>query len=294
MFRAHPTEICCGKNHCSPTEHAPSEARQGWCPKPNYQELYTGKHIKEKRKKNTEYSLLLLLQHYIICGCILFLLAFKRTHVKQLSIISILDLPWDCPLQFSGVCAYHTATESEQKPLQQRWAAWDFHWQYTAEGRDFLFSSGFIHIHCFVEKTQPMVRIGKCLKKMVIPLQTYSNNYWEKAISKVGHTKIIVTIFQSWEVSPWGGSGSKGFIVNGLYFSLTLCCKILCNLRHDNELRGQRRKPLLTGDTSSCTAQHLLSFFFQYHKTQSPNQKSPTACKYQIWYWGQSFSHITQ
>lgn len=51
--------------------------------------------------------------------------------------------------------------------------------------------------------------------------------------------------------------------MNGLYFNSMLCCKILHNLRHDSELRGQRRKPLLSGDTS-CTAEHLFSFFFPF------------------------------
>lgn len=32
---------------------------------------------------------------------------------------------------------------------------------------------------------------------MAIPLKTYSNHYWEKAICKVGHAKIIIIIFQS-------------------------------------------------------------------------------------------------
>lgn len=76
-----------------------------------HREAHKRKNGKEK-KKPTEYSLLLLLQHYIICGCLLFLLAFKWTRVKQLSIISILDLPWDCPLQSSVACAFHTAKMS--------------------------------------------------------------------------------------------------------------------------------------------------------------------------------------
>lgn len=35
---------------------------------------------------------------------------------------------------------------------------------------------------------------------MAIPLKTYSNHCWERAMSKVGHAKIIIIIFQSLEV----------------------------------------------------------------------------------------------
>lgn len=73
---------------------------------------------------------------------------------------------------------------------------------------------------------------------MGIPLETHSNYYWERAISKVGHAEIIIIIFQSWEAGPSEGSGSKRFSVNRLYSGFTLCCRNLYNLRHDHELKG--------------------------------------------------------
>lgn len=108
----------------------------GWCPKPNYQGLYTGKNIKEN---TPEYSVLLLLQHYIICGWVLFLLAFKQTHVIQLSIISIFDLPRDRLLWFYGVSAFQIAAESGEDTLEQRQAGWYFLRHSTGEGRGCLF-----------------------------------------------------------------------------------------------------------------------------------------------------------
>lgn len=95
-------------------------------------------HRKEHKRKQQEYSVLLLLQHYIICGWLLFLFAFKRTHVIQLSTISIFDLPWDRPLRCYGVSTFHTAAERGGNSLGQRQAGWYFHRHCTGEGRGCL------------------------------------------------------------------------------------------------------------------------------------------------------------
>lgn len=70
---------------------------------------------------------------------------------------------------------------------------------------------------------------------MAISLKAYSNHYWERAVSKVGHAKTNIIIFQSLEVKPSEGSGIKHFIMNELYIGFTYFCKILTNLRHNKE-----------------------------------------------------------
>lgn len=82
-----------------------------------------GRILKKKKKQTAklEYSVLLPLQHYIICGWVLFLLAFKWT---QLSIISIFDLPWDSLLWFYEVSIHFTEQSKvenveKSKPLSK-------------------------------------------------------------------------------------------------------------------------------------------------------------------------------
>lgn len=173
-----------GKKHCSPSKHASSGAMQGWCPKPNYWGLYTGKNIKEKKP---EHRVLLLLQHYIVCGWVLFLLAFQQMHIIQLSIISIFDLPWDHLLWFYGVSAFHIAAASGENTLGQRQAEWYFHRHCTGLSRDclfFFFPPSFFsppnHSRHFVEEIEPIFQYEYAnLKKKctAIPLKTYSNHY---------------------------------------------------------------------------------------------------------------------
>lgn len=121
--------------------------------------IHRDKYLKKKTKTQPEYSVLLLLQHCIICGWVLFLLAFKWT---QLSIISIFDLPWDGLLWFYEVSIHFiqqlkVEKVEKSKPLGKNKPY--FHRHCPGECRDCLFFLIFFSlnpIHYFVEKMEPI------------------------------------------------------------------------------------------------------------------------------------------
>lgn len=74
---------------------------------------------------------------------------------------------------------------------------------------------------------------------MAIPLKAYSNHYWERAMSKVGHAKINLIVFQSLEVKQsFGRVRNQIFhhelIIHWFYF-------LLQDLNQPQAQQGTRR-----------------------------------------------------